>query len=72
MNEDNMATRKRIDITLHPIELEKLDRIAKKHNETLKHLPNDAYRLKVLPSHTHDDSSTKYTATLTPAIELQP
>jgi len=34
MNEDNMATRKRIDITLHPIELEKLDRIAKKHNET--------------------------------------
>ena len=29
-----MATHKRINITIHPIELEKLDRIAKKHNET--------------------------------------
>ena len=29
-----MATRKRINITLHPIELKKLDGIAKKHKET--------------------------------------
>jgi len=32
--QETMATRKRIDITLHPIELEKLDRMAKKHEET--------------------------------------
>lgn len=31
---DNMATRERINITIHPIELEKLDRIAKDHKET--------------------------------------
>ena len=32
MNVVAMANRKRIDITLHPIELEKLDRIRKKDN----------------------------------------
>ena len=32
--QENMATHKRINITIHPIELKKLDRIAKKHNET--------------------------------------
>ena len=32
--QENMATHKRINITLHPIELEKLDRIADKHQET--------------------------------------
>ena len=31
---ENMATHKRINITLHPIEIEKLDKIAKEHNET--------------------------------------
>jgi len=34
MSENEMATRKRINITLHPIELKKLDSIAKKHKET--------------------------------------
>ena len=34
MSEDNMATRERINISLHPIELEKLDRIAKQYKET--------------------------------------
>ena len=29
-----MVTHKRINITLHPIELKKLDKIAKQHNET--------------------------------------
>ena len=32
--QENMATHKRINITLHPIEIEKLDQIAKKHKET--------------------------------------
>lgn len=32
--QENMATHKRINITMHPIELEKLDRISKKHQET--------------------------------------
>lgn len=32
--QENMATHKRINITLHPIEIEKLDKIAKKHQET--------------------------------------
>jgi len=34
MNDNNMATHKRINITLHPIEIEKLDKIAVEHNET--------------------------------------
>ncbi len=34
MTQDNMATHKRINITIHPIELEKLDQIAKKNQET--------------------------------------
>ena len=34
MSENNMATRERINITLHPIELKKLDRIAKIYKET--------------------------------------
>ena len=34
MNEVNMATRKRINITMHPIELKKLDRIAEQYQET--------------------------------------
>jgi metal-responsive CopG/Arc/MetJ family transcriptional regulator len=36
MKDNTMANRQRIDITLHPIELEKLDRIRKnkKYNET--------------------------------------
>ena len=34
MNVSNMASHKRINITIHPIELEKLDKIAKDHNET--------------------------------------
>ena len=34
MQTDNMATYKRINITIHPIELKKLDQIAKKHDET--------------------------------------
>ena len=34
MNDNNMATHKRINITLHPIEIEKLDKIAAEHNET--------------------------------------
>ena len=34
MNEVNMATRKRLNITMHPIELKKLDRIAKQYQET--------------------------------------
>ena len=34
MSENEMATRKRINITLHPIELKKLDGIAKKYKET--------------------------------------
>ena len=29
-----MAIHKRINITLHPIEIEKLDKIAEKHQET--------------------------------------
>ena len=32
--QENMATHKRINITMHPIELEKLDHIAKQNNET--------------------------------------
>ncbi len=32
--QENMAAHKRINITLHPIELEKLDRIAEKNQET--------------------------------------
>ena len=35
MTDSNMATHKRITITLHPIEIEKLERITKKNNETL-------------------------------------
>ena len=34
MTDREMATHKRINITIHPIELEKLDQIAKKNNET--------------------------------------
>lgn len=34
MNKNNMATHKRINITIHPIELDKLDLIAKENNET--------------------------------------
>lgn len=34
IKEINMATRKRINITIHPIELKKLDRIAELHSET--------------------------------------
>jgi metal-responsive CopG/Arc/MetJ family transcriptional regulator len=34
MSEDNMATRKRINISLHPLELERLDRIAEQYQET--------------------------------------
>ena len=34
MTEENMATRKRINVSLHPIEIEKLDKIAKDHKET--------------------------------------
>jgi len=34
MNTDIMATYKRLNITMHPIEIEKLDKLAKKHNET--------------------------------------
>ena len=34
MTEFNMASHKRINITIHPIELEKLDQICKKHDET--------------------------------------
>jgi len=34
MNDRNMASHVRINITIHPIELEKLDKIAKQHNET--------------------------------------
>ena len=30
-----MATHKRINITIHPIELEKLKKIAEKNNETI-------------------------------------
>jgi len=33
MNE-GMATHKRINITMHPIEIEKLDKIAKRYNES--------------------------------------
>jgi len=32
--QENMATHKRINITIHPLELEKLDKIAKQHQET--------------------------------------
>ena len=32
--QENMATHKRINITIHPIELQKLDKIAEKHEET--------------------------------------
>jgi len=31
---ENMASHKRINITLHPIEIEKLDKIAKKNKES--------------------------------------
>jgi hypothetical protein len=31
----NMATHKRITITIHPIELKKIKEIAKKNNETI-------------------------------------
>jgi metal-responsive CopG/Arc/MetJ family transcriptional regulator len=31
---DNMAAHKRLNISLHPLELKKLDEIAKKHEET--------------------------------------
>lgn len=34
MNNDNMATHKKINISIHQIELNKLDRLKKKHNET--------------------------------------
>ena len=34
MTQDNMATHKRINITIHPIELKKLDHIAEKNQET--------------------------------------
>lgn len=34
MNENTMATHKRINITIHPIELKKLDEIAKEYGET--------------------------------------
>lgn len=34
MTTDNMATHKRINITIHPIELKKLDEIVKENNET--------------------------------------
>jgi len=34
MTEDNMATRERVNVSLHPIELAKLDRIAKEYGET--------------------------------------
>ena len=34
MNQENMATHKRINITLHPEDLKKLDRIAKERNHT--------------------------------------
>jgi metal-responsive CopG/Arc/MetJ family transcriptional regulator len=34
MNQENMSTHKRINITIHPIELEKLDKIAKEKQET--------------------------------------
>ena len=32
--QENMATHKRINITIHPIELKKLDRIAEDNEET--------------------------------------
>ena len=35
MTKNNMATHKRINITIHPIELNKLKAIAKKNNETI-------------------------------------
>jgi len=31
---EKMATHKRLQISLHPIEIEKLDKIAKEHDET--------------------------------------
>ena len=34
MNDYAMATRKRLNITLHPIEIKKLDQIRKRFNET--------------------------------------
>lgn len=34
MNDNGMSTHKRINITIHPIELKKLDDIAKEHDET--------------------------------------
>ena len=35
MNQDKMASYKRITITIHPIELKKLKRIAKQNDETV-------------------------------------
>ena len=34
MSEENMATRKRINESLHPIEIQKLDEIADEYEET--------------------------------------
>jgi len=34
MRESKMATHKRINITMHPIEIKKLDQIAKENDET--------------------------------------
>lgn len=34
MQEQNMATKRRVNISIHPIELQKLDRIAEQYGET--------------------------------------